>query len=107
MPIEAGNVVLLHLSNPSEQFWGVLEALSSAGVTLRGLHLASFEDWVAQSALGEEGSIGLATMFVPLLRVERIFLDQQAGEVESYQQRFERRVGAPLQTFLGIDDPGL
>ncbi len=102
--IEPGSIVLLHLVNPSEKFWGVLEDLSPAGVTLRGLGLESFEDWVAQAAAASSGALGLSTMFVPLLRVERLFLDQQVGEVSSYKQRFERRVGVPLSVFLGVEE---
>ena len=104
MSIDSGSVVLLHLCNPTEKFWGVLDDLTSAGVVLRGLNVASFEDWVAQSASESGGALGLSTMFVPLLRVERIFLDQQAGDVESYQQRFERRVGVPLGAYLGMEE---
>ena len=44
----------------------------------------------------------LATMFVPLFRVERIFLDEEVGEVESYRTRFERRVGAPVEEFMTV-----
>ena len=36
--IEPGSIVLVHLSNPAEQFWGILEDLSPAGVTFRGLN---------------------------------------------------------------------
>ena len=104
MTLDSGSVILLHLGNPTEKYWGVLEDLSAIGVALRGLHVASFEDWVAQVTKEGEGALGLATMFVPLLRVERIFLDQQVGEVESYQQRFERRVGVPLGAYLGMEE---
>ena len=104
MTIDAGSVVLLHLGNPTEKYWGLLEDLSPIGVTLHGLHVESFEDWVAQATREGDGALGLATMFVPLLRVERIFLDQQVGQVESYQQRFERRVGVPLGAYLGMEE---
>lgn len=104
--IEAGDIVILHLSNPPEQFWGVLEDLSPAGVTFRGLNVGSFEDFLAQAARGgDEQSLGFSTMFVPLFRVERLFLDQQVGIVESYQQRFAQRVGATLEMYLGL--PGM
>jgi hypothetical protein len=39
-------------------------------------------------------------MFVPLFRVERIFLDEAVGEVESYRQRFAKRVGLPVERYL-------
>jgi hypothetical protein len=57
----------------------------------------------AQTRRGEEQSLGFATMFVPLFRVERIFLDEQVGEVEGYAQRFERRVGMTLDAFLALE----
>lgn len=102
--IESGSIVILHLVNPNEKFWGVLEDLQSAGVTLRGLGIESFEDWVAQAIHSSSGALGLSTMFVPMLRVERMFLDQQVGEVSSYKQRFERRVGLPLSVYLGLEE---
>lgn len=100
--IPTGALVTIHLASPSEKFWGVLESLEPVGVTFRGLSLDAFEDWIHEVARGEPGGVGLATMFVPLFRIERIFLDEQVGGVESYRQRFERRVGAPVERFLGL-----
>jgi len=103
-----GELVILHLINPTEKFWGVLDELMGAGVILRGINVNSFDDWMNQAARREALDLGLVTMFVPLFRVERMFLDEQVGEVESYRQRFQRQVGMPVETFLGIgDDPGL
>ena len=42
-------------------------------------------------------------MFVPLFRVERIFLDEQVGAVESYCQRFERRVGLKVDDYIALE----
>ena len=96
------SLVVLNLINPKEKFFGVLASLSPAGVTLRGINLDSFEDWVRQVAHDEEPNLALMTMFVPLFRVERIFLDEPAGSIQSYAQRFEQVVGKPLTQFLGI-----
>jgi hypothetical protein len=101
--IRAGAVVIVHLINPTEKLWGLLGELGVAGVTLRGINLTSFDDWMRQAARPGEQSLGLSTMFVPLFRVERIFLDEPVGEVESYRQRFERRVGIPVERYLGLD----
>ena len=98
--------MLVHLVNPTEKFWGVLEELAVAGVTFRGIGVDSFDDWVAQAGRSEPPSLGLSTMFVPLFRVERIFLDEPVGQVESYSQRFERRVGATVEEYLGLGDGG-
>jgi hypothetical protein len=104
--MKPGSAVLLHLINPTEKFWGVLEALEPVGVLLRGINLSSFDDWMAQAVRREGGDqgLGLVTMFVPLFRVERIFLDEQVGEVESYRQRFRRRVGMSIEEYLGLGE---
>jgi hypothetical protein len=99
--IPLGSLVVVHLANPTEKFWGVLEELEGVGVTFRGLSLDAFEDWVTELARQEPSALGLATIFVPLFRVERIFLDEQVGIVESYRQRFERRVGRAVEGYLG------
>lgn len=103
-PFAPGDLVILHLINPSEKFWGVLLELGVAGVTLRGISVSSFDDWMFQAARSEEGptALGLSTMFLPLFRVERMFLDEAVGEVESYGQRFQRQVGVPVRDYLGI-----
>lgn len=102
MKIVAGAPVQLHLAGPTEKFWGILESLDESGVVVRGISLSSFDDWVTQIAQGRSTSLGLSTMFVPLLRVERIYLDEQVGEVESYCQRFEQRAGVSVTRYLGL-----
>jgi hypothetical protein len=96
------SLVLVNLVQPKEKFFGVLRALSAAGVTMRAINLDSFDDWVRQVARGEETEIEMVTMFVPLFRVERIFLDEGAGSVKSYGQRFEDAVGRSVTDYLGI-----
>jgi hypothetical protein len=95
-------LVVLNLINPKEKFFGVLNSLSPAGVMLRGINLDSFEDWVRQVAHDEEPNLALMTMFVPLFRVERIFLDEPAGSIQSYAQRFQQVVGKPLEQYLEL-----
>jgi len=104
--IPAGSLVIVHLVNPTEKFWGVLHELGTAGVVLRGINVSTFDDWMAQAARGETQTLGLSTMFVPLFRVERIFLDEAVGEVESYRQRFQRRVGMRVERYLGLEEGG-
>lgn len=99
--IPPGSAVIVNLTTPSEKYWGILGELGVAGVVLRGIGIESFDDWTAQAARGEERSLDLATMFFPLFRIERIFLDEPVGEVESYAQRFFRRVGRPVEEYLG------
>lgn len=98
---EEQSLVIINLINPKEKFFGALRGLSAAGVTMRAINLDSFDDWIRQVARGEEQEIVMITMFVPLFRVERIFLDEPAGAIRSYAQRFEDVVGMPIADYLG------
>jgi hypothetical protein len=99
---EKSSLVIVNLVNPKEKFFGVLHALSPAGATIRAINLDSFDDWIHQIARDEEPDLDMVTMFVPLFRVERIFLDEPAGTIRSYSQRFEDVVGQTVREFLGL-----
>jgi len=96
------SIVIAHLVNPTEKFWGVLLNLDQSGLVLRGINVSSFDDWMFQMGRQEPHSLGLSTIFVPLFRIERIFLDEQIGEVGSYSQRFEHQVGQAVERYLGL-----
>ena len=55
---------------------------------------------VGQVAEGGEG-LSLSTIFIPLLRVEKLLLDADSGTAPSLSLQFERRVGRPLREFMG------
>ena len=61
---EPGTPVLLYLHSPREKVFGILVALQPAGVAVRGIELAAFEDFLRQEARGEKG-LGLVTLFYP------------------------------------------
>lgn len=95
-------IVIVNLVNPKEKFWGVLLSVSAAGLTLRGVNLDSFEDWVRQIVSREETSIDLVTMFFPLFRLERMFLDEPVGAIRSYSEHFTDVVGMRPEKYIGI-----
>jgi hypothetical protein len=98
------SLVIVNLVNPKEKFFGVLRSLSAAGITMRAINLDSFDDWIRQIAKDEETDIDMFTMFVPLFRVERIFLDEPAGAIRSFSQRFEDVTGRSIREHLGLAD---
>lgn len=102
--MEPGSIVIVHLTNPTEKYWGVLEAIAAHGVTLRCLNVESFDDWTRSIAYETSPSLGLATIFFPMFRVERMFLDERVGEVESLRELFARRVGRTVEGYL--HEPG-
>ena len=100
--LEQKALVILHVVSPKEKLYGVLRSLFAAGVTMRAMNLDSFDDWIHQIARGEESEIEMVTMFVPLFRVERIFLDEPAGAIPSYSQRFRQVTGRTIEDYLGL-----
>jgi hypothetical protein len=98
---EPRSLVIVNLVNPKEKFFGILGSLSAAGITMRAVNLDSFDDWIRQIASDEEPDFDLMTMFFPLFRVERIFLDEPCGAIKSYAQRFEEVVGRGILEYVG------
>lgn len=94
-----GATVLITLSAPREKFWGVLLQVSPAGITLRGLELNSFEDFVHLVRAGEPATP--AAIFFPMHRVERMEADEHCGDIPSLRERFEEKTGRPLAYLFG------
>ncbi len=94
-----GAVVLVTLSAPREKFWGVLLEVSPAGISLRGLDLNSFEDFVHLVRSGEPASP--AAVFFPMHRVERMEADEHSGDIPSLKERFQEKTGRPLAYLFG------
>lgn len=100
---EPNALVIVNLVNPKEKFFGVLRSLSAAGVMIRGINMDSFDDWLRQIVRDEEPNLDLITMFFPLFRVERIFLDEPSGDIKSLAQQFEHVVGTSMRTYLALE----
>lgn len=99
-----GSIVIINLVNPKEKFWGVLRSLSPVGMTIRGINIESFEDWIRQLARNEEDqTLDLTTMFVPLFRLERMFLDESVGSVKSYSEVFREVVRKSPEEYLRVE----
>lgn len=96
-----GSIVVVNLHSPREKIWGIVRNLSAIGVTIRGIDLTSFEDWVSEVAAGQaEMTMGLATFFFPMHRMERILLDTSEGAAKSCCQVFEERTKLSVYEYL-------
>jgi hypothetical protein len=91
-----GTPVLVYLHSPREKVVGVLVDLQPAGIVLRGIDLAAFEDWLRQETRGERRELGLLTLFYPMNRVERVERDETLGGYEGFADRFRRETGRSL-----------
>ena len=103
--MEINNIVIVSLVSPKEKIWGQLLSLESKGVTVRGIKLDAFDDFIRQVVKQEETAVGLETVFFPMHRVERIALDEPSGSIPSLAQRFHSKVGLTIQEYLGINVP--
>lgn len=94
------SIVVVSLHSPKERIWGELGEISNAGITIRGIDLASFDDFVSQVLHPEGDRVGLPTLFFPMLRIERIALDEPRGSIPSLAEMFEKKVGRSLADYL-------
>jgi len=88
---------------PFEKVWGLLLSLQAAGVVLRCIDLAAFDDWMRQEARRDEPYLGLTALFYPMGRVERMEKDETLGPISSYSARFAREVGRSVRAVLGLE----
>ena len=102
--LHVGKVVTVHCREPKEKLWGLLQRLDGVGVALRGMDLASVEDWIRQEASGGEPLLTPSTFFVPMHRVQRIDLDRAVGPVASFADRFLDAGGGDLREALAGSD---
>ena len=94
------SIVVISLHSPKEKLCGELLDISNAGVTLRGTDLSSFDDFVSQILHPDGDRMGLPTLFFPMLRIERIALDEARGSIPSLAEVFAKKVGRSLPDYL-------
>jgi hypothetical protein len=103
--VEINSIVIVSLISPKEKIWGQLLLLETKGVSVRGIELEAFDDFIRQVIQQEETAVGLNTVFFPMHRLERIIVDEPSGSIPSLSQRFHAKVGLTIQEYLGIDVP--
>jgi hypothetical protein len=98
-PFSRGSMVVVTLGNPRDKFWGMILALAAKGLSISGIELASFDDFIVMVKDGE--SFSPAVVFFPMHRIERIELDLPDGGLPSLSQRFSARTGLDPAALLG------
>jgi hypothetical protein len=103
--VEINSVVIVSIISPKEKIWGQLLLLEPKGVTVRGIDIEAFDDFIRQVIKQEETAVGPNTIFFPMHRIERVALDEPSGSIPSLSERFHAKVGITIQEYLGIDVP--
>jgi hypothetical protein len=99
---ETGSIVLLTLHSPRQKFFGLLMELGPSGVAMRGVPVESLEDLARQIRASEHASV--STLFFPMHRVERMELDEAAGELPSLGDSFAGSAGRTVEEVFGLLD---
>ena len=96
-----GTTVVVNCVEPKEELWGVLLRLDAVGAVIRGLGLGSVKDWIGQEAHGVEAYVAPSTVFIPLHRIERIYVDESTSSAECYADSFTKATGGDVREALG------
>lgn len=103
LPFQRDQLVVLITNHPRERWFGRLLGLEAAGIALRGFDLSPWEDVLALIRSGEGDQVSVATRFVPMHRIESLYLDEPTSGVPSLAQVFLQRTGLTVASFL--EDP--
>ncbi|MBX3243832.1 MAG: hypothetical protein KF685_05195 [Acidobacteria bacterium] len=98
MKIGNGEPVIAVLHSPREKLLGILDEISTAGISLRAIDLSYFDDWCA-AITNDEPYLPMSDYFVPMWRVERVTRDESSSGIASMAELFEQRTGRSLGEF--------
>ena len=94
------SIVIANLGSPRQRFFGKLLEITPAGITVRGVDLDAFEDWINHIAAGEESGVQATTTFFPLHRLEKMILDERLGAIPSLSNAFLTKIGTEIEEYL-------
>jgi hypothetical protein len=98
--MEPRSIVVVSLHTPKEKVWGELMDINTAGVTVRGIDLNSFDHFIRQINEPDAERVGVPTLFFPMTRIERMTLDEPSGAIPSMDEVFRRKIGRGLIDYL-------
>jgi hypothetical protein len=100
MPFKTGDLVVVVLQAPRERIWGCLLGLDAAGIAVRGLDLTPWEEVLTLVRTDQADQVALGTRFLPMHRVEAMYLDEVSSGVPSLADLFRSRTGQDPEKFL-------
>ena len=100
MPFRPGDLVVVVLHAPRERVWGRILGLEASGVAIRGLDLAPWNEVLGLVRSGQADQVALGTRFLPMHRVETLYLDEPSSGAPSLADTFCERTGQDPHAFL-------
>ena len=98
--MKLNSIVIVNLQGPHERFFGRLLDIAPHGITVRGIDLNAFSDWMDHIAHREEAGVQPTTVFYPIHRIEKIILDEGIGAIPSLSDTFLTKLGAAVSEYL-------
>ena len=102
-PFAGGALVIVSLHSPREKFWGAVLSLTPAGLSVEGVDVNSFDDFIRVLRADEPATA--AVVFFPMHRVDRIELDAPTAGLPSLGQRFEAATGREPRSLIAGAGP--
>ncbi len=103
LPFNRGQLVVLVTIGPRERLWGRLVGLDMAGVAVRAMDMAAWDESLSLIRNGNSEHVSVSTRFVPMHRVECLYLDEASSGAPSLEQLF--RNGTNLDPMEFLADP--
>lgn len=100
MPFRSNDLVVVVLQSPRERIWGRILGLDAAGIALRGVDLTPWEEVLTLVRTGQADQVALGTRFLPMHRVETLYLDEASSGAPSLADTFRDRTGQDPHVFL-------
>ncbi|MGH9435586.1 MAG: hypothetical protein ACRD06_06270 [Terriglobia bacterium] len=98
--MEPGTIVIATLTNPHEKIWGALRELKAEGITVQGIRVDSFDDFVRQAQHPGELQVPVSTTFYPMHRVVSVEWDKTDADLASFADHFRQKVGVTMEEYL-------
>ncbi|HEY3400257.1 MAG TPA: hypothetical protein VGK03_06445 [Geothrix sp.] len=105
MPFHSGDLVVVVLHSPRERLWGRILGLEASGIAVRGVDLAPWTEVLTLVRTGQTDQISLSTRFLPMHRVETVYLDEPSSGAPSLAETFIDHTGQDPHTFLADPPP--
>lgn len=100
MPFCPGDLVVVLLQSPRERIWGRILGLDASGIAVRGVDLMPWEEVLTLVRTGQIDQVALGTRFIPMHRVETLYLDEPSSGAPSLADTFRDRTDLDPHAFL-------
>jgi hypothetical protein len=81
------SIVIVNLQAPRERFFGRLLAMATYGVTVRGIDLNAFDDWMDHITHREESGVQPTTVFFLFTGSRKSFWTKVSARFRRFQTR--------------------